>query len=189
MSKVFFRNIELNVPEDVYEPREDSFLFAHFLEKMNLDRKNILEIGCGSGIISIICSKKGAEVTAADINPRAVECTLQNSNSNKCKIKAFQSDLFSSVKGKFDLILFNSPYLPVAEEKEWSAGKGSELILKFIETCKGHLLPKGKVLLLISSLTGVEKVLQALRQEGFKTRNVAEESLFFEKILLLEASQ
>ncbi|MBI4015883.1 MAG: methyltransferase [Candidatus Aenigmarchaeota archaeon] len=188
MGKVFFRSIVLET-EEVYEPREDSFLFAHFLENLDLKGKKILEIGCGSGLLSILCSKGKAEVTAVDINEKAVECTLQNAEKNGCKIKAFQSDLFSFVQGKFDIILFNSPYLPVDEEKEWSAGEGSELILKFIENCKIHLFPNGRVLLLISSLTGLEKVLQAFRQEGFKTKSVAEESLFFEKILLLEASQ
>ncbi len=188
MGKVSFRGIELETA-GVYEPREDSFLFAGFLETLELKGKKVLEIGCGSGLLSILCSKKGAEMTAVDISPQAGAITKENAEKNGCKIKTVQSDLFSAVQGKFDLILFNSPYLPVNESPEWSAGRGSELILDFITGCHAHLLPNGKVLLLISSLTGPEKVIKAFESESLSVRIVGEEKLFFEKLLLLEASQ
>ncbi len=188
MGKVSFRGIELET-EGVYEPREDSFLFAGFLEGLELNGKKVLDVGCGSGLLSIVCSKKGAEVSAADISPKAVECTKKNAEANNCRLSAFQSDLFSRVQGKFDIILFNSPYLPVDESPEWSAGSRAELVLRFVQSCKGHLNSSGKVLLLISSLTGPEKVIKAFESDGFSVRAVGEEKLFFEQLLLLEASQ
>ena len=65
----------LSVAEDpeVYPPSEDSILL---IESLDIRRgEKVLEIGCGSGVVSIHCAANGAEVTSVDINPRAVELT------------------------------------------------------------------------------------------------------------------
>ena len=66
--------------EDVYPPREDTYLLIECIEPKAGQR--ILEMGCGSGLISLHCAKLGAIVVAADINPKAVACTLANFQRN-----------------------------------------------------------------------------------------------------------
>ena len=93
----------------IYKPREDSFLLQKHVRKYAQGK--VLDMGAGSGIQAITALEKTKDVLAVDINPKAVE------ELKKKNINAKVSDLFSNVKGKFDLIVFNPPYLP-ADERE-----------------------------------------------------------------------
>ena len=91
----------------IYEPGEDSFLLAKYVEKFA--KGNVLDIGTGSGVQAENALKFSKDVLAVDIDKKAV------SYVKKRGVKAKVSDLFSNVKGKFDLIIFNPPYLPDEE--------------------------------------------------------------------------
>ena len=63
----------LKIPNTVYPPREDTNLLARTLMEFNSENgKKLLEIGCGSGVISILANTLGWEVTGCDINPLAI---------------------------------------------------------------------------------------------------------------------
>jgi len=176
MKKVFYDDIELNILDQVYEPREDSWLLADELVKVlegsGTRGLSVLDIGTGSGLQAIIAAKQGAGVVATDINPIAVECARKNAERNGEKIDFRVGDLFEPLSeprihgapeplNKFDLIIFNAPYLP-----EESAPKNKELIdhsyagagkiKEFLEHYKNFLKPNGYALLVYSSLSGVE---------------------------------
>ncbi|MDC0243147.1 methyltransferase, partial [Marine Group III euryarchaeote] len=107
-------DIEIENFEGVYEPAEDSWMMCNYLPE-NLD--SVLEIGCGSGIISIHLAKKGNNVTSIDINPKAVKATKLNAEKNQVHLEVLESNMFQKVKGrKFDSIVCNPPYLPPTEE-------------------------------------------------------------------------
>src|SRR3989338_1740389 len=151
----------------IYEPREDSFLLEKYVKKFAQGK--VLDMGTGSGIEEKAALNKTKEVTAADSNPEAV------AHVKHIGIKAVQSDLFSNIKGKFDTIIFNPPYLPEAEgeDKEsrqiTTGGKqGYELLERFLKAAKAHLNPHGIIFLVYSSLTGdVEKV---AKNYGYKIK-------------------
>ena len=108
-----WREYTFHILNNVYEPAEDTFLLAKFVKKFSTN-KNVLEIGAGSGFLSkTAIQNKAKSVTATDI--QKIKLT------NK-KIKFIQSDLFKKIpKQKFDLIIFNPPYLPedkLEDEKE-----------------------------------------------------------------------
>ncbi|MBT3582279.1 methyltransferase, partial [Candidatus Woesearchaeota archaeon] len=118
--------MELNVKESVYEPMEDSKLMQKAVQ-LRAKGKSILDVGTGSGIQAISASLAGAkEVWACDINPEAVKCAKANATSNKVEVNVIQSNLFENVpKKKFDLIVFNPPYLPSDgkhDDIRWSGG-------------------------------------------------------------------
>ena len=117
-------DIDIRVIDDVYPPSEDSILLIESLDVREGER--ILEIGCGSGVVSLHCARYGATVTSVDINPSAVECTRRNAENNGLQLDIRQSDLYEKVDGRFDTIVFNLPYLPVDDEgmlaKAWSGG-------------------------------------------------------------------
>jgi release factor glutamine methyltransferase len=172
---------------EVYEPSDDSYFFAEFLKKYLKKHHptNFLDIGCGSGILAKTVSKffKNEDIICVDINPSAVSAT------RLLGFKTIKSNLFSKVskKLKFDLITFNAPYLPEGEyePKEsmliTTGGKeGDEISLKFIKQAKEHLTEKGKILLLISSLTPMEKIVK------FKPKVIAKKKIFFEELKILE---
>jgi len=200
----YHKGITLYVPDKVYYPREDSLLLADVVEKKKL-KGDILDIGCGSGLLAIIMAK-AAEVTAVDVCSLAVKTTLQNAEINKIKLKAIQSDLFSKVKGKFDLVVFNPPYLPAQPSANldgqpidakdanaynditYSGGeKGRTVITKFIKNVKKYLKKNGKILLLISSLTGEKEVLALFKENQFKTKIIAKQKIPFEELMVIEA--
>ncbi|MFQ9979905.1 MAG: 50S ribosomal protein L11 methyltransferase [Finegoldia magna] len=88
---------------------ETTNLCIEQLQELNLINKIVLDIGCGSGILSIVSSKLGAkEVFATDIDPLAIEATLENANLNKISnINAVQGSLLDNVNKKYDVVIAN----------------------------------------------------------------------------------
>ncbi|MCJ7450610.1 MAG: methyltransferase [Candidatus Nanohaloarchaeota archaeon QJJ-9] len=182
------------MPEEVYEPREDSFLAAKVLEEEDLEGKKVLDLGTGTGILAIIASRNGGKVLAADKNPEAVKYAKSNAERNGIELKVKKSNLFGSLDDKFDLIVFNAPYLPgdgrydKMEDLSWKGGeKGNELILNTIEKAKEYLNEKGRLLLVQSSRTGRKETMEKLEEEGFETRIVREKKVPWENLLVIEA--
>ena len=197
--KAFFDDYIFNISDDVYEPAEDTFLFAENL-KIN-EGVQVLDMGTGCGILGVLAAKKANAILSVDINPYAINCAKKNAAINcvQEKMTFLQCDLFSSIsrRTKFDVILFNAPYLP-SENKEtafwlgraWSGGKtGRELINRFIWQAPSHLKKTGKLLLMQSTLSNLEQTQQAFKDCHLKTTIVAELALpFFETLVLVEAT-
>jgi release factor glutamine methyltransferase len=121
--KVFFNSHIFQVDEYVYEPAEDTFLLA---EQMTVEDDDVvLDVGTGCGILAVLAAEKAKRVVAVDINPYAIKCGIKNARMNgvERKIEFRLGDLFQPIKPneKFNLILFNAPYLPSepGEERSW----------------------------------------------------------------------
>lgn len=104
------------VLEGVLIPRQDTEISVEVILKILKENniKNFLEIGCGSGIVSITLdleTKGQVEITAVDISPQAIKNTKVNKNNLKSNIKILESDLFEEINEKFDLIYSNPPYI------------------------------------------------------------------------------
>ncbi len=140
-------------------------------------------MGTGSGILSETALKflDKKNILAADVNPEAIKLLKQKN------LKAVKSNLLEKIKTKFDLITFNAPYLPrdLREPKDsqvaTTGGKrGDEISVKFLKQAKKHLSKNGKILLLISSLTPMDKI------KKFKPKVVAKKKIFMEELLILQ---
>ena len=196
---VKWHGIALGVPEGVYGPREDSFLLAEAVKKFAKGR--VLDMGTGSGIVGIAAAKKkgAGEVVCADVSEAALRAARANAKKNGVakKIKFKKSDLFSAVRGRFDTIVFNPPYLPTEPDEKkfsdshtWDGGKtGRRIIDRFLAQFPAHLAPGGTLLFLSSSLSGDDKTLRALKRMGFAAETVSSESFFFEKISVVKAEK
>lgn len=191
-----YKEIHYQTHPQVYEPAEDTFLLADNLEVERMSRA--LEIGTGTGLIAILVSRKARMVIATDVNPHALDCTLKNIIANKAyNVELRKGNLFEPVEDeKFDLILFNTPYLPTDEDEtvdgeldaSWNGGpSGRDVIDRFLAEVKDHLNPGGKVQLVQSSLTGNEKTLEKLEELGFQASITARENGFFEEIVVITA--
>jgi len=173
--------------DSVYPPREDTYLLIECIGPMA--GQNVLEMGCGSGLVSLHCAKAGAMVRAVDINPRAVDCTNANFQRNHLRADVHQSDLFSDVKGSFDLILFNPPYLAGTEEgdleRSWAGGKdGVQILERFLHQAPEHLVPGGQMMVLLSTMMKEEPMERAL--SAFSRRRLGSKGLFFEELWVEE---
>jgi len=196
--RIHFDDLIFDVNDDVYEPAEDSFLFAE-----NLGVKSgevVLDLGTGSGILANVAAKNAGGVVAVDLNPYAIRCARDNSKLNgvRDRIDFIQGDLFSAFCDglRFDLVLFNAPYLPSEEGEEstwigkaWAGGSNGRLVVdKFIAEVPAYLKPRGRVLLMQSTLTGVEETIQMFNKQNLKATVIAEQQLpFFETLTLIEA--
>ncbi|MAG08451.1 hypothetical protein CMO89_03185 [Candidatus Woesearchaeota archaeon] len=166
----------------IYKPREDSLLLKKYVSKYS--KGLVLDIGTGSGILAVEAAKKAKKVVGVDIDEKAVKYCKKNAKNKK--IRFVKSDLFKNVKGKFDFIVFNPPYLPedkMDKDKALDGGKkGYEVIERFLVEVNEHLKPNGKVLLLFSSLTNKEKVEQFINRNLLESKLLEEKSFFFEKL-------
>lgn len=174
---------------DVYPPSEDSELLIDALDVRRGER--VLEIGCGSGVVSIHCALAGAEVVCGDVNPRAVALTRMNAAANGAVLEAVETDVYSNVEGRFDLVLFNLPYLPVEEgeglARAWSGGPdGLGPLPRLLDGAPKHLLPGGRVVVVTSSLMDRKGLREVLAP--YSVRTLAKLPMFFERLSVLEIS-
>ncbi len=198
VKRIHFDNYVFNVWENVYEPAEDSFLFAE-----NLDVETgaqVLDVGTGCGVLGILAAEKAGNVVAVDLNPYAVCCARENAALNNLlyKMAFIQTDLLTALNesAKFDLILFNAPYLPAAESeaeswlgRSWAGGiNGRKVIDRFIDVAPLHLKPDGRILLMQSTLANVEETICKFGELNLKASIKADCKLpFFETLTLIEA--
>ena len=180
-------NIDIKVTDDVYPPSEDSILLIESLDVREGER--ILEVGCGSGVVSIHCARCGADVVSVDINPSAVECTRLNAERNDAKIDVRLSDVYDNVSERFDTIVFNLPYLPVDDDgmlaKAWSGGPdGLGPLPRLLEGSKDHLTDGGRIVVVVSSLMDKDALDSILK--GCKKEKKGRLPLFFEVLEVLE---
>jgi len=193
-----FGGCVFRVCENVYEPSDDSFLFAENLAVKRGDR--VLDVGTGCGLLGVVAAKKASFVVGVDVNRFAVRCALANAKLNGVsdKMMFVAGDLFSALSAvvRFDLVLFNAPYLPVEKgeglpllERAWSGGAGGrEVIDRFVVGVHERLERGGKALLLQSTLADVDETLEKFGEQGLRAKIIAEKSLpFFESIVLVEA--
>jgi len=191
--EIFYNSLKLTIPDTVYAPAEDSYMLAGSA----FSAGRVLEVGCGSGIVSLSWAKLNA-VTGVDINPDAVKASKENALKNNVKASFFQSDLFSNVDGKFDVIIFNPPYLPTKNDEKikgklnhaFDGGADGRIVLtRFLNEFEKYLNPGGKLLLIQSSLNDYDQTLDRLHELGFTTEIVEKNDFFFEKLHLIMASK
>lgn len=184
----------------VYPPKEDSFMLENqvkvYLGKFTKEQKQemkVLDMGSGSGIQAQTCINSGIKrknIIAADIDKESIQLLKKN------KIPARKSNLFSNInkEKKFDLIIFNAPYLPedkYDKKPDTTAGKkGYEIILKFLRKSKKFLNSKATILLLFSSLSHSDKILAYVKKLGFKAHLLNEQDMgMFERLFVYKISK
>ncbi|WP_456474903.1 HemK2/MTQ2 family protein methyltransferase [Candidatus Pyrohabitans sp.] len=191
-----YRGIRITACERVYLPCDDTFMLAEALEREVRRGELVLEMGTGTGLLAILAAKRADKVIAVDVNDYAVACARRNAIANNAlNVEVRKSDLFAGVRGRFDLILFNPPYLPGEEHEPgdelsqaWDGGKdGRRVIDRFIRECREYLRQSGRVLMVQSSLSDLEKTREMFLSLGFKVSIVAEKGFFFERLYVVKA--
>jgi release factor glutamine methyltransferase len=189
---IFYKSKRFEIFPQVYMPSDDSFLLVDSLTVKEGDE--VLDLGTGCGIQGIFAAEKASKVLACDINPNAVECARYNVKLNKAdNMTVIHSNLFQMVRGRFNLIIFNPPYLPSHPSdlddylrKSWDGGReGRAIIDRFIHEVMDFLAKDGKVQIVQSSLNNVEKTVQRFKEVGLHPEITAEKKHFFEKLYVV----
>ena len=172
------------IPDFIYEPREDSKLMKKHIK--DYAKGFVLDMGTGSAVQAIESSKYAKKVLAVDVDENIIEWC--NDNIDKRKIEFQQSDLFNRVEGRFDLITFNPPYLPDDEgikDKALYGGKyGCETIIKFLREAADYLVDNGKILLIFTSFSKPEKIIETMKKLDYKYKIIDKVHISFEDIFL-----
>lgn len=172
-----YKGIHLEVPPGVFHP---GFFFStklllHYISKEHLDGKTFLELGAGSGLLSIYAAKKDAVVVASDISPASVKCIEANAEENNVEITIIQSDVFKNVPQQgFDFILVNPPYYkrnPSSfSDYGWYCGENGEYFQKLFKDLHNYLNQNSKVLMVLCDGCDLAMIRDIALENSFKMR-------------------
>ncbi|RZL80085.1 MAG: methyltransferase domain-containing protein [Rhodococcus sp. (in: high G+C Gram-positive bacteria)] len=175
----------------VYRPQRDTWLLAEVLAARDLGPgTRVLDLCCGTGALSVqACAAGAGWVTAVDVSRRAALSTWLNAKLNRRTIRVVRGDLVDSVRTLlFDVIVANPPYTPATDDgrpgrvlaRAWDAGVDGRAVLDRICSETPDLLAPGGTLLLVqSTLNGVDKTRTMLEERGLRVDVVASESVPF----------
>ena len=144
-----------------------------FISRKKLENKSLLELGAGSGLLSLKAAQQGAIVTATDISTKAVENIRSNSTINSIPISVIQSDLFDAVPQQpFDWILINPPYYAKAPRGEddyaWCCGEHHEYFAMLFKNLSRFINGTSAVIMVLSDVCDLETIFKIGLQHGFE---------------------
>ena len=169
----------------VYRPSDDSYLLLGTVSVAPGER--FLEVGAGAGLVALHAARL-TDGVATDVNPDAVDLLRENARRNRVALEVVRTDLMAGVRGPFDVVAFNPPYLPGRPrdtlERAWQGGdSGSEVAVRFLRDLPRVLATAGRAYLLLSR----ENVpARELAESMFETNVRATKALFFETLDALE---
>lgn len=149
--------------------------------------KSVLDMGCGHvGLLAqyVKRTKPSSSVTAADIYPEFVENAESNARANGLSVSFTQSDLYESVAGKFDFILFNPPYVPLTDVQKdyprsvYGGVEGTDTIQRFLAESRDHLASDGRILLGVNCFHVSEERMKTIIQSHCYTLEAVEKRRF-----------
>ncbi|MFC8957034.1 HemK2/MTQ2 family protein methyltransferase [Streptomyces sp. NPDC057101] len=178
----------------VYAPQSDTSLLAAHLRREELrPGARSLDLCTGTGALALVAARHGARATAVDISRSAIATAKLNALRHRCRIRVLRGDLDAAVPHeRFDLVTVNPPYVPSEDpevptrgaRRSWDAGTDGRLLLDRVCARAPRLLtPSGVLLLVQSSLSGVDATLDALGRHGLEARVVDRRTESFGPVL------
>jgi len=183
-----YKGITLEVRPNVFHP---GFFFStklllRYIAKEHLSKKLFLELGAGSGMLSIYAAQRAARVTATDINPIAIECINANAERNSVELKTICSDVFDSIPTQeFDFILINPPYYkknPLSfSDYAWYCGENGEYFQKLFSGLKNYIQHYSKILMVLCDGCDLEMIMKIAKENSFDMLCVRTEKTMIER--------
>jgi release factor glutamine methyltransferase len=183
-----WKGITVEVPPSVFHPGffTSTKLLLHYIKHKNFKKTSVLELGAGSGLISIYAAKKGAYVMATDINPVAIRCLKRNSELNKTELTILHSDLFANIPvNHFETIIINPPYYKkeptTNEEYGWYCGENGEYFQKLFSEIKNYMHERTQVLMVLCDGCDLEMIENHAQEKGFILQCVYQKKSMIER--------
>lgn len=179
--KVKVGDISLKIPVGVFHPTlflSTKFLLE-FIDSQFIENLKTLELGAGSGLLSIEMAKRGATVTASDVSEKACAAVQENGLANQVSIEVIHSDLFDAFEErKFDIIVINPPYYPQnpqnEAEKAWFCGENFEYFKKLFVQLGSFLTKNGRAIMVLSEDCAIDEISRLAKDAGYDWKRVAQ---------------
>ena len=199
-----YKGFNLVISKGIFHPAffmSTKYLYS-FVDRKKLEARKCLELGCGSGLLSLLMLRKGGDVTAVDINERAIENTILNYKRNKIQFKkqlqTIVSDAFGNLNGqKFDFIVINPPYYFAApankEEFAWYCGENGEYFKKLFSQLPLHTSINSETYMILAESCDLQRINKIAVENGCCMQLVSKKKILWElnfiyKVLVNEKS-
>jgi len=139
-------------------------LFDNWLKRYEGAKKSAIDVGIGSGVLSLQIIKHGFQkVFGTDTNPNAIVGLTESMGDTKMsrKIELDYGNLFGKWEKQTELIVFNPPWLPGShdlDKNDEAIYYNKKLFPDFFEEAKKRLLPEGKIAIIFSNLAQITNV-------------------------------
>lgn len=183
-----YGHLQLQIAPEVFHP---GFFFStqmllQYISKMPLQNRELLELGCGSGLISMVAAEKGAVVTATDINPVAVEFLKKNCGHNKLQLNIFHSDLFNEIPEKaYDIIAINPPYYKkdpqTLRDHAWFCGRNGAYFERLFASLHRYMHAGSAILMVLFNGCDMDMIHGFAAANNFKLSCVQSKQNMLEK--------
>lgn len=182
-----YRDVRVTVFQGVFHPGlfySTKFLIDYVLTQPLKD-KSLLELGCGTGLLSIIATQNGAAVTATDLSYRAIENITFNAKKNRVAIEIIYSDMFDRIERKpFDWIVINPPYyarsVKTEEELAWHCGEEFEYFKRLFSTLKDYTHSTTQVIMVLTLGCELDKIVEIAKSHQFRFELIREMNVLFD---------
>ncbi|HEY0652060.1 MAG TPA: methyltransferase [Chryseosolibacter sp.] len=183
-----YNGIQVLVRSGVFHPGffySTKFLLT-YLKTHKLSGKTFLEVGSGTGLISIYAAKQGAIVTASDISATAVENTSTNATLNNVEITVLHSDLFTAINVHvYDWIVINPPYykkMPVTESDfAWYCGEHFEYFHTLFSQLPDYCNEATQCIMVLTKGCDIESIKAIAKKNAFELELLQEKHVFFDE--------
>ncbi|MBS1683003.1 MAG: methyltransferase [Bacteroidetes bacterium] len=182
-----YGKLTIKIPPTVFHP--GLFPSTHFLltyvQEHNIYNKTILELGCGSGLISVWAATQNAKVVSCDLNPVAVKACRENAIQNHVDIEVYQSDLFVGIPDtKFDWIIINPPYyakkVKNPEELAWHCGEYFEYFERLFSDLRTYTHNSSHVAMVLTQGCDLDSIRKIANRHNFQLELKREKHVLFD---------
>ncbi|HZY10598.1 MAG TPA: class I SAM-dependent methyltransferase [Bacteroidota bacterium] len=194
---VSMNGLTLKVPPTVFHPLlfRSSAIFADHLQMLDCSSKHVLDIGCGSGLLSLVAASKGAQVTSLDINHDAIVATEENAKANNLHhlITTIENDGLYNLNftQKFDYIIMNPPFYmgtpTTVADRAWKGGQDYDYLQIIAHQARNTLKQDGVFIFIISTDAEVKRIEKIFLNECFNLIPVSARKLLFETFTIYHA--
>lgn len=182
-----YHGVRVSVFPGVFHPGlfySTKFLIDYVL-KQPLKDKSLLELGCGTGLLSIIATQNSAFVTASDLSQRAIENVTLNAKQNQVQIEIIYSDLFDHIgQRKYDWIIINPPYyarsVKTEEELAWHCGQEFEYFKKLFSSLKDYMHSTTQVIMVLTLGCELDKIFEIAKTHQLQFVLLQEKNVLFD---------
>lgn len=190
-----YDGLDLIILPSVFHPAffGSSKVFARFLKRQPLNDQKLLEVGSGSGFLSLLSARAGAQVTALDINPSAIACTRANAKENHLNIEVIHSDVFQSLPHqKFDVLIINPPFFEgkanVDSSYAWYSGPDFYFFKAFFDGLPHYTHAGSHIWMILSEVCSLDHIRAVAKDAQYEMNVIHQERRLFENFLIFKVT-